>query len=102
MISPGVTYESTEGRRVLVATVLGSSLAALDATDVNVALPSIARDLGGGMGGLQWVVDAYLLTLAALILLGGSLGDRLGRRGTFGHGAGRGGPASRRGGLAPP
>src|SRR5215470_17610212 len=58
-------------------------MAALDATVVNVALPAISRDLGGGVGGLQWVIVAYTLTLAALILLGGSLGDRLGRRRMF-------------------
>ncbi len=82
-----VTYESAAGRRILLATVLGSGLAALDATVVNVALPAIGRELGGGVGGLQWVVDGYLLTLAALILLGGSLGDRLGRRRIFVIGA---------------
>jgi EmrB/QacA subfamily drug resistance transporter len=87
MLTPGVTYDSATGRRILVATVLGSSLVMLDATVVNVALPAIGRDLGGGIGGLQWVVDGYLLTLAALILLGGSLGDRYGRRRIFVIGA---------------
>src|SRR5215467_21582 len=87
MLTAGVAYDSRTGRRILLATVLGSSLVMLDATVVNVALPAIGRDLGGGIGGLQWVVDSYLLTLAALILLGGSLGDRYGRRRIFVIGA---------------
>jgi EmrB/QacA subfamily drug resistance transporter len=68
------------GRIVLLTTVLGSGVALLDSTVVNVALPTIGRDLGAGLAGLQWVISAYALTLAALILLGGSLGDRFGRR----------------------
>lgn len=68
------------GRVVLFTTVLGSGLALLDGTIVNVALPTIGRDLGADLVGLQWVISAYALTLAALILLGGSLGDRFGRR----------------------
>jgi EmrB/QacA subfamily drug resistance transporter len=68
---------------VLLATVLGSSVAFLDATVVNIALPTIGRDLDAGLAGLAWVVNAYTLTLAALILLGGSLGDRFGRRRIF-------------------
>src|SRR5256885_1335382 len=71
------------GRWVLLATVLGSSMAMLDATVVNVALPTIGRDLGASLGGLQWTISAYTLTLAGLILLGGALGDRLGRRRVF-------------------
>src|SRR5690242_14071774 len=71
------------GRWILLATVLGSSVAALDATVVNVALPTIARDLNASMAGLQWTVNAYTLTLAGFILLGGSLGDRYGRRKVF-------------------
>jgi len=63
--------------------VLGSGIAALDATVVNVALPAIGRDFGVGVDGLQWTLNGYLLTLAALILLGGSLGDRFGRRRVF-------------------
>src|SRR6476661_7510942 len=58
-------------------------MAFLDATAVNVALPSIGRELGSTLSGLQWTVTAYTLTLAALILLGGSLGDRFGRRRVF-------------------
>jgi EmrB/QacA subfamily drug resistance transporter len=71
------------GRWVLLATVLGSGVVMLDGTVVNVALDRLGRDLGADFGGLQWVVNAYLLTLAALILLGGSLGDRFGRRRLF-------------------
>ena len=71
------------GRWVLAATVLGSSLAMLDATIVNVALPRIGRQFDASLAGLQWTVNAYTLTLAGLILLGGSLGDRFGRRRVF-------------------
>ncbi|GAA0560581.1 MFS transporter [Actinomadura livida] len=71
------------GRWILLATVLGSGVALLDATVVNVALPALADDLGADMAGLQWTVNAYTLTLAGFILLGGSLGDRLGRRRIF-------------------
>lgn len=68
------------GRWVVVATVLGSGLALLDATVVGIALPTMGRDLHTGLGPLQWVVTGYTLTLSALLLLGGSLGDRRGRR----------------------
>lgn len=68
---------------MLAATVLGSSMAFLDSTVVNVALPTIGRQLHATLGGLQWTVSAYLLSLAGLILLGGALGDRLGRRRIF-------------------
>jgi EmrB/QacA subfamily drug resistance transporter len=76
----GIRLGTAQGRWVLLATVLGSSVVMLDATVVNVALDRLGRDLDAGFGGLQWVVNAYTLTLAALILLGGSLGDRFGRR----------------------
>lgn len=66
-----------------MATVLGSGIAFLDGTVVNVALPSIGRELGGGLAVQQWVLDGYLLTLSALLLLGGALGDRYGRRRVF-------------------
>ncbi|RCW40834.1 EmrB/QacA subfamily drug resistance transporter [Halopolyspora algeriensis] len=71
------------GRWVLAATVLGSGMAALDATVVTIALPVLGRELNAGLVGLQWVVNGYTLTLAALILLGGSLGDRYGRKRLF-------------------
>ncbi len=70
---------SRAGRLVVATTVLGSAVAMLTATVVNVALPSIADDLDAGSSGQKWVINAYLLTLAALILVGGSLGDRYGR-----------------------
>src|SRR4051812_49012627 len=73
-------YASARGRWVIAATVLASGLAQLDGTVVNIALPAIGRQLGGGTSALQWTVDGYLLTLAALLLLGGALGDRYGRR----------------------
>ena len=70
-------------RLTLVAAILGSSVATLDGTIVNVALPAIERDLGGGLAGQQWVSNAYLLSLGALILIGGSLGDIYGERLVF-------------------
>src|ERR1700735_2137665 len=81
---PGaIRLSQPAGRWVLVATVLGSSMAMLDGTVVNVALPTIGRHLDASLGGLQWTVTAYTLALAGLILLGGALGDRLGRRKVF-------------------
>ena len=79
----GIRFSSAEGRWVLAVTLLGSALVFLDSTVVNVALPSIGRDLDAGVSELEWVVDGYLLALAALILLGGGLGDRYGRRRVF-------------------
>ncbi len=70
-------------RLALVAAILASTIAAVDASAVNVALPAIRRDLGGGFAAQQWVSNAYLLTLSALILLAGSLTDRLGERRMF-------------------
>jgi EmrB/QacA subfamily drug resistance transporter len=67
----------------LLAAILGSSIAFIDSTVVSVALPSIQRDLGGGLAGQQWVSNAYLLTLGSFILLGGSLGDIFGERLVF-------------------
>src|SRR6516225_4459695 len=71
------------GRWTLVASILGSSMAFIDGSVVNVALPSIQADLGGGLATQQWVVDAYLLTLGSLILVGGSLGDIFGESRIF-------------------
>jgi EmrB/QacA subfamily drug resistance transporter len=68
---------------VIAATVLGSGVSALDATVVGIALPTIGREFRADVAGLQWVVTAYLLTLAGLLLLGGALGDRYGRRRVF-------------------
>ncbi|HEX4324098.1 MAG TPA: MFS transporter [Gaiellaceae bacterium] len=70
-------------RWTLVASILGSSMAFIDGSVVNVALPSIQADLGGGLATQQWVVDAYLLTLGSLILVGGSLGDIFGESKVF-------------------
>jgi EmrB/QacA subfamily drug resistance transporter len=80
---PEIVLRSTQGRGVLAATILGSGMASLDATVVNVALPRIGSDLDAGLTALQWTLNAYTLTLAGLLLLGGSLGDRLGRRRVF-------------------
>src|SRR5436305_8410947 len=80
---PALRYASAVGRWVLGAAILGSGLASLDATVVGVALPAIGRDFGVGVAALQWVVNAYTLALAGLLLLGGTLGDRYGRRRIF-------------------
>jgi EmrB/QacA subfamily drug resistance transporter len=96
-----VRYGQPSGRWVLLATVLGSALSFVDATVVNIALPRIGRSLGAGAAGLQWTVNGYSLSLAALILLGGSLGDRLGRRRVFVVGVAWFATASLLCGLAP-
>lgn len=75
-------------RLALIAAIMGSFVAGLDATVVNVALPAIEDDLGGGLAGQQWVSNAYLLTLGSLILVGGSLGDLFGERRVFALGVG--------------
>jgi EmrB/QacA subfamily drug resistance transporter len=82
-VSDTIAYGTPRGRAVLLATVLGSSMAFLDGTVVNVALPAIGRDLDAEIAGLQWIINGYTLPLAALILLGGSLGDHFGRRRVF-------------------
>src|SRR5438132_1847339 len=76
----GLRYASAAGRWVIAATVMGSGLAGLDATVVGIALPAIGREFRADVAGLQWVVTGYLLTLSGLLLLGGALGDRYGRR----------------------
>jgi EmrB/QacA subfamily drug resistance transporter len=78
--APALSYASVPGRWLLVVTVLGSGIASLDATVVNIALPTIGRDFHTGLAALQWVINGYTLTLAAFLLIGGSLGDRFGRR----------------------
>jgi EmrB/QacA subfamily drug resistance transporter len=83
MTDDGLRYASGPGRWVLAATVLGSGLAAIDATVVGIALPAIGRDFGTGLAALQWVVTGYTLTLAGLLLVAGALGDRYGRRRVF-------------------
>ncbi len=79
----GLRTGEPRGRWVLLATVLGSGMAMLDATVVTIALPAIGRDLGSGLSGLQWTLNGYTLTLAAFILVGGSVGDLWGRRRVF-------------------
>ncbi len=79
----GLTFSSAAGRWALTATILGSALAGIDATVVNVALPAIGEDLDTDFAALQWTVSAYALTLASFILLSGTLGDRFGRRRVF-------------------
>ena len=84
---PGSTSAAAHNPRwALVVAVLGSSMAFLDSTVVNVALPVMQRSLGATVGQLQWVVEAYALLLASLVLVGGALGDRLGRRAVFSTG----------------
>ncbi|WP_037361917.1 MFS transporter [Amycolatopsis orientalis] len=76
----GIRWGTPAARGVLWTTILGSGMAMLDGTIVNVALPRIGEELGASVAGLQWILDGYLLALAALILVAGSLGDRYGRR----------------------
>ena len=81
-----VRFGTGTARIVLLVTILASGMAFLDGTIVNVALPRIEADLGGGLATLQWVLNAYMLTLGSLVLVGGSLGDLLGIRRVFGWG----------------
>src|SRR5919112_3280982 len=76
-------HDARTKRLTLIACILGSAVVFLDGTVVNVALPAIRDDLDTGLAAQQWIVEAYLLTLGALLLVGGSLGDRLGRRRVF-------------------
>jgi EmrB/QacA subfamily drug resistance transporter len=78
-----IRWGTGTARGILAATILGSGMAFLDSTVVNIALPRIGEEFGAGVSGLQWILDGYLLTLAALILVAGSLGDRYGRRKVF-------------------
>ena len=94
-------YGTAAGRWVLLAAVLGTGLAFIDATVVNIALPRIGQDLGADAAGLQWTVNGYTLTLASLILLGGSLSDMFCRRRVFVVGVGWFAGASLLCGLAP-
>ncbi len=77
------TADRATGRWVLAAAILGSSLAFVDGTAVNVALPALQRDLGASATGVQWIVEAYALLLAGLLLAGGAAGDRFGRNRVF-------------------
>jgi EmrB/QacA subfamily drug resistance transporter len=82
-VAPDLRYDSPAGRWTIAATVLGSGMASIDATVVSIALPTIGREFHASFGALQWVVNGYTLALAALLLLGGSLGDHYGRRRIF-------------------
>src|ERR1700735_1256080 len=83
-VQPGsVRLPSAADRWVLAVAVLGEAMVRLEATVVNVALPTIGRDLGASVAGLQWTLDGYVLTLAALVLAAGSLSDIYGRRRVF-------------------
>ena len=73
----------SSGKWILAATILGSSMAFIDGTVVNVALPALQSDLNASVRGVQWVIEAYSLLLAALLLVGGAMGDRYGRRKIF-------------------
>ena len=83
MTDERIAFGTSRARWVLAATALGSGMAFLDGTVVNVALPAMGEEFDAEVAGLQWIVNAYMLPLAALILLSGSLGDRLGRRRVF-------------------
>ena len=83
MDGDGVALSSRQGRGILAAAVVASGAALLDGTVVNAALPAIGADFHAGLSDLQWIVDAYLLTLGSLLILGGSLGDLFGRRRIF-------------------
>jgi len=100
-IAPNLILRSPRGRWVLIVTILGSGIAFLDSTVVNVALPRIGHELSAGLADLQWTSTAYTLTLSALLLLGGALGDRYGRRRIFVIGLVWFGVASVLCGLAP-
>jgi EmrB/QacA subfamily drug resistance transporter len=97
----GVRFGSATGRAVILAAVLGSGMTLLDGTVVNVALRTIGEDLDASLAELQWITNGYLLTMASLILLGGSLGDRYGRRRVFMIGTAWFAAASLLCGLAP-
>ncbi|THF86456.1 MFS transporter [Deinococcus sp. KSM4-11] len=101
MAPPAQTRLTAEERWTLTVTVLGSSMAFLDGTVVNVALSAVQRDLHATAGGVQWVVNAYALMLAALTLVGGALGDAFGRRRVYSWGVGVFALASLACGLAP-
>ncbi|MEZ5078506.1 MAG: MFS transporter [Solirubrobacterales bacterium] len=98
---PGGNSDARQRRLTLVATILGSTVVFLDSTVINVALPTIGDGLDTGLAGKQWVVEAYMLTLVALLLVGGSLGDQFGRRRLFLIGLAGFGATSALGALAP-
>jgi EmrB/QacA subfamily drug resistance transporter len=97
----GAPIDARTKRLTLIACILGSGIALLDGTVVNVALPTIQRALGGGLAAQQWVANGYLLTLSSLILVGGSLGDLFGERRVFALGVSGFGAASLACALSP-
>jgi len=82
-VSDGIALGTPVGRGILAAAILGSGMASLDSTVVNISLRPIGQDLGASLAQLQWISNGYLLALASLILIGGSLGDQFGRRRVF-------------------
>ncbi|MDT8368823.1 MAG: hypothetical protein RQ745_06420 [Longimicrobiales bacterium] len=78
-----LTLASPRGRLVLIATILGSAMPFVDGTAVNVALPAMAAEFGATFAGFQWILNAYLITLSALVLPGGAISDRIGGRGVL-------------------
>jgi EmrB/QacA subfamily drug resistance transporter len=100
-VAEGRGFSPRTKRLTLLASILGSSIVFIDGTVVNVALPAIADDLDAGLSGQQWVVEAYLLVLSSLLLVGGSLGDLFGRRRVFAAGVAAFGVMSIVCGLAP-
>ena len=96
-----ISLDAATKRMVLVACILGTTVVTVDSTAINVALPAIAEDLGGGLAGQQWVANAYLLTLSSFLLIGGSLGDVIGERRVFIVGVGGFGVTSLLCALAP-
>ncbi|HEY0806064.1 MAG TPA: MFS transporter [Pseudonocardiaceae bacterium] len=96
-----IPWGTARARGILATTIIGSGMAMLDSTIVNVALPRIGRDLHASVAGLQWIIDGYLLALAGLVLIAGSLGDRYGRRRVYLIGVAWFGVASLLCGIAP-
>src|ERR1041385_2513373 len=82
----GSGHARGHGGWVLAATIVGSSMAFVDGTVVNVALPALQKGLGATVADLQWVVESYMLFFSALLLVGGALGDKLGRRRVYAAG----------------
>src|SRR5436305_5258457 len=78
-----VAFKSIEGRWIMTSTILASAMAFIDGTALNVVLPSLQKSLNASGADLFWILNAYLLMLASLIILGGSLGDKLGRKKIF-------------------